>query len=174
MSAIRNRSGAGYNRNDLFGFRYPTFASAGLPQCNAVTHEAHSARDVSTAPLVIDVITVANIETVLAAVSPNRVLDEPRKALRKSRIELPNIDALSGGLNNFGAAARPVASRAIAVLRLEPVQDAGAMQEIVNQRVDGDHAAADLDPQVHALRSTDQEGGQGHGEHLVRYAVDLA
>ena len=47
------------------------------------------------------------------------------------------------------------------------------MQKVVNQRVDGDHAAPDLGPEDHFLGSAEQEGGQGHGEDLVRDTVDL-
>jgi hypothetical protein len=31
---------------------------------------------------------------------------------------------------------------------MEAVQDAGSVQEVVNQRVDRDHAAADFDPSL--------------------------
>jgi hypothetical protein len=40
------------------------------------------------------------------------VLDEPRKGLRKRRIELPSIDPLGDGLNDVGAAAGLVAGKA--------------------------------------------------------------
>ena len=33
------------------------------------------------------------------------------------------------------------------MFRIEPVQDAGAVQKVVNERVDGDHARPDLVPQ---------------------------
>ena len=70
--------------------------------------------------------------------------------------------------NNVGAAAGPVAGRPVRVVRVEPGQDPGPVQKIVNQRVDGDHAAADLGPEDHFLGSAEQKGGQGHGEDLVR------
>ena len=60
------------------------------------------------------------------------------------------------------------------MLYLEPLQDPGPVQKIVNEGVDGDHAAADLDPGPSVIRSTEQDAGQGHGEDLVRDAVDLA
>ena len=47
---------------------------------------------------IIDAIAVANIEAALAAVLPDRVLDEPGKGLRKRWIELPGIDPLGYGL----------------------------------------------------------------------------
>ena len=56
---------------------------------------------------------------------------------------------------------------------LEPCQDAGADQKVVHQGVDGNHAGADLVPEVQALRGGQQDAGQGHGQDLVRHAVDL-
>jgi ROK family len=82
--------------------------------------------------------------------------------------ELPGIDPLGDDCNNVGAAAGPIAGRAIQVVRVEPGQDAGPMQKVVHQRVDGDQPAADLDPEDHFLGSAEQEAGQGHGEDLVR------
>ena len=123
--------------------------------------------------LIINPVAVANIETVLGAIPPDRVLDEPGKGLRKRWIELPGIDPLGYGLNNVSAAAGPVAGRTIQVVRVEPLQDAGPVQKVVNQRVDGDHAAADLGPEDHFLGSAEQKAGQGHGEDLVRDTVDL-
>jgi hypothetical protein len=53
--------------------------------------------------------------------------------------------------------------------RVEPGQDAGPVQKIMNQRVDGDHPAADLDPEAHVHGGVEQEGGQGHGEDLADF-----
>ena len=47
---------------------------------------------------IINPIAVADIEAVLGAVPPDRVLDEPGKSLRKRWIELPGIDPLGDGL----------------------------------------------------------------------------
>ena len=47
---------------------------------------------------IIDPIAVAHVEAGLGAVPPNRVLDEPRKRLRKAGIELPGIDPLRHGI----------------------------------------------------------------------------
>jgi hypothetical protein len=136
-------------------------------QRNAITHQTRPAIFVLTSAAIIDLIAIANIKAALAAVFPDRMLDEPGKGLWIRRIELPGIDAVSNGCNNVGAAAGPVASQAILMLCLEPSQDAGPVQKIVNQRVDGDHAATDLDPMLHPLRSTEQDAGQGHRQNLV-------
>jgi hypothetical protein len=58
---------------------------------------------------IIDAIAVADVEARLGAVPPDRMLDEPRKRLRKPGIELPGINPLSHGIYNVGAAASLVA-----------------------------------------------------------------
>jgi hypothetical protein len=132
-----------------------------LPQRNSVTHQPDSTIQVVAALDIIDAIAVADIEPIPGAVLPDRVLDEPGKSLRKRWIELPGVDPLGDGLNDVGAAAGPVASQAVQMVRVEPSQNAGPVQKVVNQRVDGDHAAADLGPEDHFLGSAEQEGGQG-------------
>ena len=48
---------------------------------------------------IIDPIAVADVEAGLGAVPPDRMLDEPRKRLRKPGIELPGIDPLGHGID---------------------------------------------------------------------------
>ena len=122
---------------------------------------------------IIDPIAVADVETRLGAIPPDRVLNEPRKGLRKPGIELPGINPLRHRLYNVGAAASLVAGCTIRVVGLEPRQDAGADQKVVHQGVDGNHAGADLAPEVQAFRGGQQDARQGHGQDLVRGAVDL-
>jgi putative DNA primase/helicase len=50
---------------------------------------------------------------------------------------------------------------------MEPTQDAGAVQEIVDQRIDRDHAAADLNPAPSRVRRAEKKLRQRHREHLV-------
>ena len=97
---------------------------------------------------IIDLIAVADVETLLGAVSPDRVLNEPRERPGEPAVELPRVDLLSDRLDDFGAAARPVTADPIGVVGPKPVQDAGPVQEIVHQSVDRDHAAADLAPEI--------------------------
>jgi hypothetical protein len=65
----------------------PPFDS--LPQRNSVTHQPDSTIQVVAALDIIDAIAVANIETGLAAVPPDRVLDEPGKGLRELEVLQP-------------------------------------------------------------------------------------
>jgi hypothetical protein len=85
-------------------------------------------------------------------------------------VELPGVDLLGDRLDDFGAAARPVACDPVRVVGPEPVQDAGPVQEIVHERVDRDHAAADFEPAARAAwRAEEHEfhdpaiHGGGHG-----------
>ena len=52
-------------------------------------------------------------------------------------------------------------------------QDAGADQKVVHQGIDGNHAGADLVPELQAFRGRQQDARQGHGQDLVRDAIDL-
>ena len=128
---------------------------------------------VCTRLAIVYAIAVADVEARLRAVSPDCVLNEPRKRLRKAAIELPGIDPLGHDIYNVGAAAGLVAGRPVRMVGLESCQDAGADQKVVHQGVNGDHAGADLVPEVPAFRGGQQDAGQGHGQDLVRNTVDL-
>jgi hypothetical protein len=129
--------------------------------------------DVHARLLIINPIAVAHVEARLGTVPPDRVLDEPRKRLRKTRIELSGINPLGHGLYNVGAAASLVAGCTIRMIGLEPCQDACADQKVVHQGVDGNHAGANLMPEVQAFRGGQQDAGRAHGQDLVRNARDL-
>jgi hypothetical protein len=61
---------------------------------------------------VVNLIAVADVEAVLGAVPPERILNEPRKRFGKTAVELPGVDLLRDRLDDVGAAARPVARTA--------------------------------------------------------------
>ena len=122
---------------------------------------------------IIYAIAVADVEARLGAIPPDRMLDEPRKRLRKSRIELPGINPLRHRFYNVGAATGLIAGSTIRMVGLESCQDASADQKVVHQSIDGNHAGADLAPEVEAFRGGQQDAGQGHGQDLVRNAIDL-
>ena len=69
--------------------------------------------DVIARLAIVYAIAVADVEARLRAVPPDRVLNEPRKWLRKAGIELPGIDPLGHDIYNIGAAAGLVAGGAI-------------------------------------------------------------
>src|SRR6476660_9247918 len=103
--------------------------------------------DIVTRLAVMDAVPVADVEPGLGAVAPDRILHEPRKHRRERRVESPGVDPLGHSFNDLSAAAWPVAGRAIGMGGAEPVQDAGAVQKVVNEGIDGDHAGPDFGPQ---------------------------
>ena len=120
---------------------------------------------------IIDAIAVADVEAFLGAIAPDGVLHKTGKHRRERGIEGARIDAVRNGGNDVGTAAGPIARRPIGMAGPEPVQDAGAVQKVVHQGVDGDHARAGLDPAPALVRIAEQQAGQGHGQHLVGDAV---
>ena len=122
---------------------------------------------------VIEPIAVADVEALLAAIPPDRELHEPGEDRREGTVELPGVD-LAGNLpDNVGAAAWPVTAGPVWMASLEPAQDPGPVQEIVDQGIDRDQVHADFQPPRANISGTNQNARQGHGEHLVRNAVDI-
>ena len=96
-------------------------------QRDTITHQPNATILVFAAMGIINSVSIANIETALAAVFPDRVLDEPGEDPWKRGVELPGIDVFGDDLKNVGTAAGTVASQPVKVVRVEPGQDAGAM-----------------------------------------------
>ena len=74
---------------------------------------------------VIEPVAVADVEALLAAIAPDRELDEPGEDLRESYgLNCTGVD-LAGDQpgNNVGAAAWPVAAGPVGMGGLEPGQD---------------------------------------------------
>src|SRR3984893_8592911 len=63
-----------------------------FPQRQTITHQTRPAILVLTSAAIIDLIAVANIKAALAAVFPDRMLDEPGEDVWKRGIELSGID----------------------------------------------------------------------------------
>ena len=95
---------------------------------------------------VIEPIAIADVEALLAAIPPDRELYEPGKYLRKGAIKLPSVDFAGNQPDNVGAAAWPVTAGPVWMASLEPAQDPGPVQEIVNQGIDRDQGHADFQP----------------------------
>jgi hypothetical protein len=111
------------------------------------------------APLpVIEPVAVANVEALLAAIPPDRELDEPRENGREGRIERTGIDLLGSTGNDFGAAAWTVAAGAVRVGSLEAPQDPSPVQKIVDQGIDRNQVHADFQPPRANVSGADQNG----------------
>ena len=123
---------------------------------------------------VVEPVAVADVEALLAAIPPNRELHEPGKYLRETAVELPSVDLAGDPANGIGAAAWPVAARAVGMGGLEPSQDPGPVQEIVDQGIDRNQVHADFQPPWANVSGADQDAGQCHGQDLVGDPVDVA
>jgi hypothetical protein len=123
---------------------------------------------------IINSVAIAQIETICGAISPDGVLDEPRECLRKARIESPGINPVCGSPDNLGTASRCVTGRTIPMRNATGFQDAGAMQEIVDQRVNDDHGLSGLEPNGPMVARAYQQAGQRHRQDLVGHAENAS
>ena len=123
---------------------------------------------------VVEPVAVADVEALLAAIPPDCELDEPGEDLRKAAIKLTSVDLLGDTPNNFGAAAWPVTARPVRVDRLEPSQDPGPVEKVMDQGIDRNQVHTGFQPLGANVGGTDQNAGQGHGQDLVRNAIDIA
>src|SRR5260370_41993230 len=94
---------------------------------NSIANINNLTADILARLAVIDAIAIADIEAALGAIPPDRVLYEPGKDRGERGVEGAGIDPFSHNFNDLSAAASPIASLAIGVLRAEPDQDAGAL-----------------------------------------------
>jgi hypothetical protein len=124
--------------------------------------------------VVVDAIPVANVEAVLGAIPPDRALHEPRERRREGRVELASINARCDETENAGASFRPVASVSISMVGAQTTQDAGSVQEIVDQGVDSHERRANFDPQRPSTAGYQQQVRQRHRQDLVGNAVDVS
>src|SRR5580704_16635867 len=115
-------------------------------QSQSVANPVHSAGRVLATPGIINPIGVADISTLLSTILPDGVLNEPWKAAGIAPAEFPRVDPISNHPNDVRATTRPVARDPVGVLSRKPAQDPGAVQKIVNQRVNGDQVGAHFMP----------------------------
>ena len=123
---------------------------------------------------VVEPIAVADVEALLAAIAPDRELHEPGEDLRETTAELTSVDFAGNQPDNVGAAAWPVTAGPVGMGGLEPGQDPGPVQEIVDQGIDRNQVHTGLQPLGANIGGTDQNAREGHGQHLVRNAIDIA
>ena len=95
---------------------------------------------------VIDAVAVADIEAVGGTKTPNGVLYKARKRPRKSPIKGACVDLGCDRPNDLGTATKAIAAHAIAMGSTAIFEDAGAMQKVMDQGIDGDHGFAGLEP----------------------------
>jgi len=96
--------------------------------------------------VVVNAIAVAHPKAIPGTISPDRTLHEPRKCHRERGIELSRIDLRGDQVDDVGTPAWLVAGDAVGVFGAEPPQNAGSMQEIMDQSVDGNERDPDVEP----------------------------
>jgi hypothetical protein len=116
-------------------------------QSHAITAAKQLAMPVVATGVVIDAIAVANVEAILGTVPPDCALHESWKRRWEGRVELASIDLGREQTENAGTSSRSVAPVAVRMVRAQPLQDPGSVQEIVDQGVDSDKRRADFEPQ---------------------------
>ena len=95
-----------------------------------------------TTVAIINSVTVANIESVGSAESPDCRLNEPREYLWISSTIPAGVDLGRGELNDGSAAVWLVTFGSVGVPRIEAVEDTSAMQPVVDQGVDDNQPGA--------------------------------
>src|SRR5437763_8382560 len=102
---------------------------------------------------------VALVELVGSAKAPNCELDEAREIRRKIGVKAPRVEPAGKPIEDFGTAARQIAARPIGMRQAETRDDAGAMQEVVHERVDRDQHAAGFGPLRASSSAREQQRG---------------
>jgi hypothetical protein len=131
----------------------------------AIAAAVQAAPHVRAPAAIIDLIAITNVEARLGAVPPDGMLDEP--------VDLAGIDPRGNGKQSVGAAAWVVAANAIRVGRRKPIEDASAMQEVVDESVDDDNRRPDVEPAGASRASPDQQPSQGHANGLIGDPIDI-
>jgi hypothetical protein len=128
---------------------------------------------VAAPALVDDPIAVADTEAILGAVAPDRTLHEPRKRLGEGSVELPCVDLGREETEDVSAPAGLIAPVAVRMASIQPPQDPGSVQEIMDQRVYCHERRADFKPERPLVAGAEQDRRQRHRQDLVRNAVDV-
>jgi hypothetical protein len=107
----------------------------------------------------------------LSAESPDRVLHKAWEVAWKLFVELFRIYPTRDLFDNFRTPAIIVAARPVWMLGSKPRKNSCPMKEFMHQRVDGDHAAADLVPMRSGILGSEQDTCERHAEHFVGQSI---
>ncbi len=118
-------------------------------------------------------VAIADVEALLTAISPDRK-HESGKYWWEGAVELASIDLLGDQPNDVGTAAWSVAAGAIRMISVEPVQDAGSVQKIMDQGVNGDQLQPDLPPCRANVSRANQNIREADGKDFVGNPIDIA
>src|SRR6267378_76114 len=95
---------------------------------------------------VVNSVAVAHVQSVGRAKPPDSVLNKTREFFGKPRIKRADINAVCDHSDDLGTATSGVAGSPIDVGRAATFQNAGAVQKIMHEGVDGHHGLAGLEP----------------------------
>ena len=101
---------------------------------------------VLTALAVVDPVTVAGIETIVGAVPPDCGLHKAGKSGREGHIEFTSVDVISNRSHDAVTSSSSIAGRSVGMNRRKPMQNARAVQEIVDEGIDRNKVSSDFKP----------------------------
>src|SRR3982074_934542 len=113
--------------------------SSAFAQRDAIAHAMQPTIHVVAAFIVVDAIAVADVEPVLRAVPPDRMLHKPRECPREPQVELAGVNFIGDHLNNVCTPIRLITGSTVSMIGFEPTQNTRANKKIVHQRVDCNH-----------------------------------
>ena len=125
-------------------------------QRKAITAAIEPAEAVGAGHSIVDIIAITDVEARPGAIAPNRVLHETREDFGEAPVELPGIDLGRDQANHADTALGAITGRAIGVLGIEAVQNAGSPEKIVHQPIDRNHPRPNLGPARPMLACTKQ------------------
>jgi hypothetical protein len=131
-------------------------------QSYAITAAKELAMRVVATGVVVDAVTVANVETVLGAIPPDRALHEPWKRRREGGIELASVNVRREQLENTGASSRLIAPVPVRMVGAQPLQDPSSVQEIMDEGVDSHERRAHFEPQWASVAGAQEQRRQRH------------
>src|ERR1043165_2403388 len=129
---------------------------------------------VPTSVVIIDLIAVADIEFLLSAKPPQRVLHKARKYCRIARIELACIDPLSKLAQDVCTTSILIAAGAIPMFPAKASNESCSVQKIVHESVNGNHANTSDQPSWLCPGSGHQHIRQRHVQSLMREAENVS
>ena len=107
---------------------------------------------------VVDSVAIAKVQAVSRAKSPNRVLYEPRKCRREFWVEGAGVNLIGNGSDDLGAATTRVTRGPVGVRDTAVLEDAGAVQKVMYERIDGDHGFAGFQPNWTFVPRANEQG----------------
>lgn len=130
------------------------------PETSAIANRRIWASKLKTADAVIDAVAVTYVPLTSSAETPQRCLDEPREGGGKVRVVGSGVHAAGEALDQITTPPGRSAASTERVLSLKARQGAGSVQEVMDQRVDGDHPGTGGDPALAVWVGTERRSAR--------------